>query len=82
MLENVEELERNRMMALKRGTGLGATEAGGGVADLRAASEKRLACPQQHTTGKRSHFELKMPYLRLSVTLQEEADALKAGPSN
>jgi len=81
VLENVEELEGNRMVTLRGGIGLGATEAGGGVADLRAASDKRLTRLQRHTTGKNSRFELNMPYLRLSVTLQEVANALKAGPS-
>ena len=68
------------MVTLRGGIGLGATEAGGGVADLRAASDKRLTRLQRHTTGKNSRFELNMPYLRLSA-LQEVANALKAGPS-
>jgi len=39
------------MVTLKGGIGLGATEAGGGVADLRAASDKKLArLPRQVKT--------------------------------
>ena len=46
------------MVALRGGTGLGATEAGSGVADLKTASGRRLVRLQQRMTGKHSHFEI------------------------
>ena len=49
------------MMVLRGSTGLGATKAGSGVADLKTASGRRLVRLQQRMTGKHSHFELKLP---------------------
>jgi len=73
------------MVALRGGTGLGAAEAGGGVADLRKESDKMLARLLRSTeTGKHLHFELKMPYLRLnapSAASQAVADAPHPQPA-
>ena len=43
---------------LRGSTGIGATEAGSGVADLMITSGRELMRLQQHMTGKNSHFEL------------------------
>ena len=73
------------MVALRGGTGLGAAEAGGGVADFRKGSGKMLTrLLRRKETGKHLHFELKMPYLRLnapSAALQEVADAPHPQPA-
>jgi len=68
------------MVALRGGTGLEEIKAGGGAADLRTASEKRLAHLQQCTTGKNSHSEFKMRLNALSVALQDVAEASNPSP--
>jgi len=63
------------MVALRGGIVLEVTEAGDGVANLRMASGRRLACLQRCTTGKHSHSEFKMRLNALSVALQDVAKA-------
>jgi len=62
------------MAVLGGGTGFVETEAGGGVANLRMASGRRLL--QRRTTGEHSRSDLNMPYLHLNALssgLQEVA---------
>jgi len=66
------------MMALRGGIVLGVTEAGGGVANLRMASGRRLAYLQWRTTGK--HSEFKMRLNALSVALQGVVEASHPSP--
>jgi len=73
-------LKRNRVVALRGGIVLEVTEAGGGVANLRMASGRRLAYLKRRTTGKHSHSEFKMRLNALSVALQDVAEASHPSP--